>query len=78
MVIVYNRDFSVRMMQIYRKGILVTYINGQYIANTNKDAHFVGENVWSTIYTDVGDNDYGEFYKISLSNGQDGKTGNWY
>ena len=39
LVIVYNRDFTIRMMQVYRKGILVTYINDEYIANTSKDAH---------------------------------------
>jgi len=81
LVVVYNRDFTVRMMQIYRKGILVTYVNGEYIANTNKDAHFVGTNTWSTIYTDAGNSSAEELYKISLANGQIGANGNlggWY
>jgi prepilin-type N-terminal cleavage/methylation domain-containing protein len=81
LIVVYNRDFTVRMMQIYRKGILVTYVNGEYIANTNKNAHFVGTNLWSTIYTDAGSTSDGELYKISLSNQQIGTGGNlggWY
>ena len=81
LVVVYNRDFSVRMLQIYRKGILVTYINGEYIANTNKDAHFVGTNTWSTIYTDTGNKSNENLYKISLSDRQvnsSGKEGGWY
>ena len=81
LIVVYNKDFTVRMLQIYRKDILVTYINGEYIANTNQDAHFVGTNVWSTIYTDVGNTSFGESYKVSLSNQQIGSNGNlgcWY
>lgn len=81
LVVVYNRDFSVRMMQIYRKGILVTYINNEYIANTSPDARFVGTNLWSTIYTDSGKTSSEELYKISLADKQlnaDGKTGGWY
>ena len=81
LIVVYNKDFDVRMMQIYRKGILVTYINGEYIANTNKDACFVGENVWSTIYTDVGKTADEGMYKISIKNGQtrdDGSQGGWF
>ncbi|MBR1530155.1 MAG: prepilin-type N-terminal cleavage/methylation domain-containing protein [Oscillospiraceae bacterium] len=80
LVVVYNRDFSVRMLQIYRKGILVTYINGEYIANANEDAHFIGTNVWSEIYRDAGMAAKGDSYKISLANRQinDGKEGGWY
>lgn len=81
LVVVYNTDFTVRMLQIYRRGILVTYINDEYIANTNKEAHFVGTNIWSTIYTDTGNTSSEELYKISLSNkqvGMDGKLGGWY
>ena len=69
------------MMQIYRKNILVTYINGEYIVNTNKDSHFVGTNIWSSIYTDAGYSSSEELYKISLSDRQirtDGSTGGWY
>ena len=81
LVVVYSREGSVRMMQLYRKGILVTYINGEYIANTNKNAHFVGTNTWSTIYTDTGGKSDENHYKISLANGQvgsNGKVGGWY
>ncbi len=81
LIVVYNRDFSVRMLQLYRKGILVTYINDEYIANTNKNAHFVGTNTWSTIYTDAGNQSNEELYKISLSDrqvGSDGREGGWY
>jgi len=80
LIVVYDSDFSVRMLQIYRKGILVTYINGEYIANTNKNAHFVGTTVWSTIYTDAGNTPAEGLYKVSLSNKQmsNGKEGRWY
>ncbi|MBR4320587.1 MAG: prepilin-type N-terminal cleavage/methylation domain-containing protein [Oscillospiraceae bacterium] len=81
LIVVYNRDGSVRMLQLYRKGILVTYVNGEYIANTSKTAHFVGTGVWSSIYTDVGKSYSEELYKISLANGQvgpNGKVGGWY
>lgn len=81
LVVVYNRDYTVRMMQIYRKGILVTYINGEYIANTNRNAHFVGTNTWSTIYTDSGNAASEGLYKVSLANGQvgsSGSVGGWY
>jgi len=81
LVVVYDTDFTVRMLQIYRKGILVTYINGEYIANPDKNAHFVGTNTWSTIYTDAGNKSSEELYKISLSNqqiGTNGKLGGWY
>lgn len=81
LVVVYNRDYSVRMLQIYRRGILVTYINGEYIANDSKDARFVGTNTWSTIYTDVGSTSSDDYYKISLADkqiGSNGKAGGWY
>ena len=81
LVIVYDIDCSVRLLQIYRKGILVTYVNGEYIANTNKNARFVGTNVWSSIYSDAGTSTNDELYKISLSDKQirdDGKEGGWY
>ena len=80
LVVVYNKDFSVRMLQIYRKGILVTYINGEYVANANADARFVGTNAWSTIYTDAGSRSTGDLYKISLADKQvsNGKEGGWY
>ena len=81
LVVVYNRDYTVRMLQIYRKGILVTYINGEYIANDSPDARFVGTNVWSTIYTDSGQTASEEYYKISLADkqiGTNGGMGGWY
>ncbi|MBR1562130.1 MAG: prepilin-type N-terminal cleavage/methylation domain-containing protein [Ruminococcus sp.] len=80
-VAVYNRDGAVRMLQIYRKGILVTYINGEYIANTNTNAHFVGTGTWDTIYKDSGKSSPEEFCKVNLSNkqiGNDGNLGGWY
>lgn len=81
LVVVYNMDGAVRMIQLYRKGILVTYINGEYVVNTNSDAHFIGVGTWSTIYTDSGESSPTEFYKINLSNkqiGSDGNLGGWY
>ena len=81
LIVVYNKDFTVRMMQIYRKDILVTYINGEYIANTSKDAHFVGTTVWSSIYTDVGTSPAEELYRVSLANRQinaKGENIEWY
>ena len=81
LVVVYNTDGTVRFLQLYRKGILVTFIDGGYIANTNKDAHFVGTAKWSTIYTDVGETSPASFYNTSLSNKQIGSGGgmvNWY
>ena len=80
-VAVYNRDGAVRMLQIYRKGILVTYINGEYIANTNTNAHFVGTGTWDTIYKDSGKSSPEEFCKVNLSNkqiGNDGNLGGWF
>ena len=80
-VVVYNRVGSVRMIQLYRKGILVTYVNGEYLVNTNSDAHFVGTGTWNTIYQEAGNDSPEEFTHINLSNqqyGSDGKLGRWY
>ena len=54
-VIMYTTGFDVKFMQIYRKGILVTFVNGEFIANDKKDARFVGLNTWDTVYTDAGE-----------------------
>lgn len=81
LVVVYDTVGSVRMLQIYRKGILVTYVNGEYIVNTSKEAHFIGTGTWNTIYTDTGKNSPTEFCKINLSNkqiGSSGGLGGWY
>ena len=81
LVVVYNTTGSVRMIQLFRKNILVTYINGEYIVNTNSNAHFVGTGTWSTIYEDSGKASPEAFCKINLSNkqiGTDGKLGGWY
>lgn len=80
LVLVYNRNGSVRMMQLYRKGILVTYINGEFIANLDSNAHFIGTGTWNKIYTDVGRSAPEEYCSINLSNKQltGGKEGNWY
>ena len=69
------------MMQLYRKGILVTYINGDFIANTSSDAHFIGVGTWDKIYADCGEDSPEEFYNVNLSNkqiGSDGSLGGWY
>ena len=80
LVVVYNMDGTVRMMQLYRKGILVTYLGGEFIANTNDDAHFIGKNTWDNIYKDVGEISPERFKKTSLSNQQlsNGNLGGWY
>lgn len=54
LAVMYNNTGSVIMMQLYRKGVLVTYVDGEYIVNMNSDAHFVGRAFWNTIYKDVG------------------------
>ena len=69
------------MLQLYRRGIVVTYVNGEYIANTSKDARFVGTNVWSSIYSGSGSTASEELYRISLADkqiGDNGKEGGWY
>ena len=77
LIVVYNTDGTVRMLQLYRKSILVTYIDGGFVANINKDAHFVGPAKWSTIYTDAGETSPERFKDISLANGQIGTNGGW-
>ena len=81
LIVVYDTSFNVRFLQIYRRGILVSYIDGEYIANTKKDACFVGEDVWNTIYTDAGKESNEAARKVSIKNGQvrdDGKEGGWF
>ncbi|SFD19393.1 prepilin-type N-terminal cleavage/methylation domain-containing protein [Ruminococcus albus] len=81
LVVVYNVTGEVRMIQLYRKGILVTYVNGEYIANVNKNAHFIGTGTWDKIYTDSNNKSPDSFYNINLSNKQIGTNGNmggWY
>ena len=80
-VVVYNRNGSVRMFQIYRKNILVTYINGQYLANIADDARFVGTGTWDTIYTDCGEGAPEEYCQVSLADkqiGSNGSLGGWF
>ena len=82
-VVVYDTLGSVRMMQLYRKGVLVTFVNGEFLANSSPTAHFVGEGTWDTIYSDSDNhNDAPEaICQISLKNGQigtDGKNKGWY
>jgi prepilin-type N-terminal cleavage/methylation domain-containing protein len=80
-VVVYDTIGQVRLMQLYRKGVLVTYINGEFLANSSPTAHFVGEGTWDTIYADAGANAPEAYYQISLKNGQvgtDGKDKGWY
>ncbi|WP_028510626.1 type II secretion system protein [Ruminococcus sp. NK3A76] len=81
LVVVYNTDGTVRLMQIYRKGIMVTYVDGKYIANAKADAHFIGMGTWNTIYTDSGEYAPEDAYNVNLSNkqiGTDGNLGGWY
>ncbi len=82
LVVVYNRTGTVRLLQIYRKGILVTYIDGNYIANTNDDAHFIGSGTWNKIYSDAGQEAPDRYYNINLANGQLNANGElkngWY
>lgn len=80
-IVVYNRNGSVRMLQLYRNGVLVTYLNGEYLVNLEADAHFVGTGTWDTIYKDCGEGAPEEYCKVSLANGQLGNNGNmggWY
>ena len=70
-----------RLIQVYRKGILVTYVNGDYIVNMDANAHFIGSGTWDTIYTDSEETSPEELYKINLSNkqiGSNGGMGGWY
>ena len=81
LVVVYDKIGMVRLMQIYRKGVLVTYINGEYLANTDSKAHFIGDGTWDTIYRDCGVEAPEEICQISLRNkqiGNDGKDANWF
>ncbi|MBR1384306.1 MAG: prepilin-type N-terminal cleavage/methylation domain-containing protein [Ruminococcus sp.] len=81
LVVVYDTTGSIRLLQIYRKGVLVTYINGEYIANTDSNAHFVGMGTWDTIYKDSGRTAPEEYCKVNLANKQIGSNGNlggWY
>lgn len=81
LVVVYDTMGTVRLMQLYRKGVLVTYVNNEYIANTDPYAHFIGEGTWDTIYRDCGAEAPEEVCQISLKNGQvgnDGRNTSWY
>jgi prepilin-type N-terminal cleavage/methylation domain-containing protein len=79
-VVVYDTDGIIRLMQLYRKGVLVSYINGEYIVNTDPNAHFVGEKTWDTIYTDCGMDAPESLKEISLMRGQmkNGSKDHWY
>lgn len=81
LIVVYDTMGFVRMMQVYRKGVLVTYVNGTYVVNTSDTAHFVGEGTWDTIWADSGESAPEEFCQINLANGQikdNGQAGGWY
>jgi hypothetical protein len=54
LVVAYDDAWNVRFMQIYRKGILVTYVNGEYIANMSSNVSFTGTKTWDKIYTEAG------------------------
>lgn len=79
-VVVYNWSGSVRMFQLYRNDILVSFVNGEFIANISPDAHFVGTGTWDSIYSDAGEGAPVEVCKVSLANGQlkNGKLDGWY
>ena len=70
LVIVYNTTGGIRMIQCYRKGVLVTYINGEYIANDDPTAHFIGRNYWENVYKDVGRTAPDSVAKLSIANQQ--------
>ena len=83
LVVVYNTEGCVRMLQLYRNGILVTYVDGSYIVNTSSKAHFVGTDTWDSVYKDSDNHKSApeEYCKVNLSNKQIGSTGNlggWY
>jgi prepilin-type N-terminal cleavage/methylation domain-containing protein len=78
LIVVYDTMGTVRLMQLYRKGVLVTYVNGEYLANTNPNAHFVGEGTWDTIYKDCGMEAPEEVCQISLKNGQGSGNQKWW
>ena len=81
LIVVYDTMGFVRMMQVYRKGVLVTYVNGMYVVNTSDTAHFVGEGTWDTIYADCDSEAPEEYCRVNLANGQikdNGQAGGWY
>ncbi len=81
LIVVYDTMGFVRMMQVYRKGVLVTYVDGTYVVNTSEKAHFVGDGTWDTIWADSGEAAPEAFCEINLANGQikdNGKTGGWF
>jgi prepilin-type N-terminal cleavage/methylation domain-containing protein len=81
LVVVYNTTGEVRMIQLYRQSILVTYINGEYIVNLDSKAHFIGTGTWDKIYTDSNKQSPDSFYNINLANqqfGSNGKLGGWF
>ena len=65
--VIYSFQGEVIMMQIYRKGILVTYIDGEFIPNTNKKAGFLGNKSLTTIFTDVNREAPSKYYGATLS-----------
>ena len=72
---------SVRMMQLYRKGVLVTYINNEFIVNTSPKAHFAGSKTWDNIYKDCGIDPPAGTEKMSLrikQIGDKGKEEGWF
>lgn len=79
LVVVYDKNFNVRFLQIYRNKIMVTYVNGEYIANDSNDATFIGVKSWDTVYTDVGKTAPEGLDEFTLSSWQNfGKTGGWF
>jgi prepilin-type N-terminal cleavage/methylation domain-containing protein len=83
LVVVYDTLGFVRFMQIYRKGVLVTYVNNEYLVNTSPTAHFVGDGYWDSIYADCdgGGSAPEECAAVRLYRGQrgsNGKYGSWY
>ena len=79
--VLYDTLGSVRMMQLYRKGVLVTYINGEYLVNTSRYAHFVGKATWDKIYKDCGIDPPEGVSQIKLKGkqiGDNGQEGGWF
>ncbi len=83
LIVVYDTSGFVQMMQLYRKGVLVTYVNNQYLVNTSPKAHFVGEGTWDKIFADSdngGDcpEEYGRIYLANTQRRDSGGYGGWY
>lgn len=83
LIVLYDQSFNVRFLQVYRKGILVSYVDGEFVANADSDsARFVQTRTWDTIYTDAGKTAPSGVSQIYIPNNKfkvDGNTnGGWW